>query len=147
MKWFENWLYQKMSIAKKCSWIGIIQWKKEKDSDDFWHRKLTLKVKLWHFLTARQNSKIFIGYVDSEANILLMYPPFTNSTILTAILHMPPQQNHTIITSIQKKKFSLSFFSHERKETLLLHRIKLKSSKITSYQNSSLDLLVFTQLW
>ena len=26
--------------------------KVEKDSDDFWHRKLTLKVKFWHFLTA-----------------------------------------------------------------------------------------------
>ena len=38
-------------------------------------------------------------------------------------LHMPlwPQHNYTIITSIRKKKeFSLSFFSHERKETLLL---------------------------
>ena len=22
----------------------------EKDSDDFWHRELTLKIKLWHFL-------------------------------------------------------------------------------------------------
>ena len=28
----------------------------EKDSDDFWHRKLTLKVKFWHFLTARHYS-------------------------------------------------------------------------------------------
>ena len=25
--------------------------KNEKDSDDFWHRKLTLKVKFWHFAT------------------------------------------------------------------------------------------------
>ena len=25
----------------------------EKDSDNFWHRKLTLKVKFWHFLKAR----------------------------------------------------------------------------------------------
>ena len=24
----------------------------QKDSDDFWHRKLTLKVKFWYFLTA-----------------------------------------------------------------------------------------------
>ena len=60
---------------------------------------------------------------------------------------------HTTMASAQlynynlyPEKKSLSFFSHERKETLLLHRIKLKSSKITSYQNSSLDLLVFTQL-
>ena len=44
--------------------------KVEKDSDDFLHRKLTLKVKFWHFLTARhqskiQNSKIYFGCVDS----------------------------------------------------------------------------------
>ena len=36
-----------------CSLIDILQWKKnQKDSDDFWHRKLTLKVKFWYFLTA-----------------------------------------------------------------------------------------------
>ena len=29
--------------------------KNEKDSYDFWHRKLTLKVKFWHFLTARHH--------------------------------------------------------------------------------------------
>ena len=32
--------------------------KNEKDSDDFWHRKLTLKVKFWDFLTLIQNSKL-----------------------------------------------------------------------------------------
>ena len=36
-----------------CSLIDILQWKKnQRDSDDFWHRKLTLKVKFWYFLTA-----------------------------------------------------------------------------------------------
>ena len=37
-----------------CSLIDILQWKKkiQKDSDDFWHRKLTLKIKFWYFLTA-----------------------------------------------------------------------------------------------
>ena len=44
--------------------------KVEKDSDDFWPRKLTLEVKFWHFLTAChyskiQNSIISFGYVDS----------------------------------------------------------------------------------
>ena len=34
------------------SLIGIFHWEKiEKDFNDFWHRKLTLKVKFWHFLT------------------------------------------------------------------------------------------------
>ena len=41
----------------------------KKDSNDFWHRKLTLKVKLRHFLTPPyytnfQNSMISLGYVD-----------------------------------------------------------------------------------
>ena len=39
---------------KKCAtkWIHIHQKKKiERDSDGFWHRKLTLKFKFWYFLT------------------------------------------------------------------------------------------------
>ena len=41
----------------------------KKDSDDFWHRKLILKVKLLHFLTSldytnSQNLIIFFGDVD-----------------------------------------------------------------------------------
>ena len=40
-----------------CSLIDILQWKKiQKYSDDFWHRKLTLKVKFWYFLTASHYS-------------------------------------------------------------------------------------------
>ena len=45
----------------------MFQWKKiERDSDDFWHGKLTLKVKFWHFLkpphyTNSQNSIIVCG--------------------------------------------------------------------------------------
>ena len=76
------------------SWIGIIQWKKiEKDSDDFWHRKLTLKVKFWLFLTPphytnSHNSIIFFGYVDSYAKkILLLYPSLENSiTCITIVV-------------------------------------------------------------
>ena len=35
-----------------CSYIPILQWNKnQKDSDDFWYRKFTLKVQNWHFLT------------------------------------------------------------------------------------------------
>ena len=49
-----NWLYQKMSITKNVllNWYSPMKKKIEKDSDDCWHRKLTLKVKLWYFLTA-----------------------------------------------------------------------------------------------
>ena len=38
----------------------------EKDSDDFWHKKMTLKVKFWHFLKPPnfQNSIIALEYVD-----------------------------------------------------------------------------------
>ena len=52
IKWFKNWCYQKMSITKNVllNWYSSM---KKKDSYGFWHRKLTLKVKFWHFLTAR----------------------------------------------------------------------------------------------
>ena len=57
---------------KKCApeLVFFNENKIEKDSDDHWQRKLTLKVKFWHFLTARhksktQNSIISLGYVDS----------------------------------------------------------------------------------
>ena len=40
-----------------CSLIDILQWKKnQKGCDDFWHRKLALKVKFWYFLTATHYS-------------------------------------------------------------------------------------------
>ena len=47
----------------------------QKDSDDFWHRKLTLKVKFWYFLTAPhysnfQNLVISFEYSWSLANNL-----------------------------------------------------------------------------
>ena len=52
----------------------------EKDSDDFWHRKLTLKVTFWHFLTPphctnSQNSKISCGYFDFLAKIFVISYP------------------------------------------------------------------------
>ena len=59
-----------------CSLIDILQWKKnQKDSDDFWHRKLTLKVKFWYFLTAPhysnfQNLVISFEYSGSLAKNL-----------------------------------------------------------------------------
>ena len=50
---FKNWFYQKMSITTNMllNWYSSVK-KNQKDSDDFWHRKLTLKVKFWYFLTA-----------------------------------------------------------------------------------------------
>ena len=41
-----------MRIAKKCALIFVFfnEKKIKKDLDDFWHRKLTLKVKFWHQL-------------------------------------------------------------------------------------------------
>ena len=37
------------------NWHSSIKEKIEKDYDDFWHRKMTLKVKIWHFLTKFNN--------------------------------------------------------------------------------------------
>ena len=47
-----------MSITKNVvlNWYSSMKTKIEKDSDNFWHRKLTLKVKFWHFLIARHYS-------------------------------------------------------------------------------------------
>ena len=83
-----------MSVAKICSKIYILQeLKNEKDSDDFWDRKLSLKVKLRHLpitaphYTNSQNSIISFGYVDFYAkNFLILYTPFENSTNRIAIM-------------------------------------------------------------
>ena len=40
--------------------------KPQKDSNDFWHRKLTLKVKFWHFLTPPQ-------YTNSQNSIIFCW--------------------------------------------------------------------------
>ena len=46
-------VFKKCQQQKTCPQIDILQWKKiEKDSDNFWHRKLTLKVRNWHFSIA-----------------------------------------------------------------------------------------------
>ena len=63
----------------------------EKDSDDFWHRKLTESQILALFDSSPfvQISKfnIFFGYVDSWVKIfLILYPPFKNSKTRIAIL-------------------------------------------------------------
>ena len=49
---FRKQSYLKMSITKNVllNWYSSMK-KNEKDLDDFWHRKLTLKVKFCHFLT------------------------------------------------------------------------------------------------
>ena len=43
-----------MSITKNVplNWYSSMKKKIEKDSDNFWHRKLTLKVRNWHFSIA-----------------------------------------------------------------------------------------------
>ena len=44
---FKNWCYQKMSKTKNVplNWYYLIKKNNEKDLDDFWHRKLTLKAR------------------------------------------------------------------------------------------------------
>ena len=96
IKEFKNWCYQKMSKTKKCApkLIFFNEKKIEKDSEDFWHRKLTLKVKFWLFLTPphytnSQNSIISFGYVDFLAKIFpILYPPLENSTTRITIIYM-----------------------------------------------------------
>ena len=42
------WCYTKLVIAKNVP----LNWYFLESSDDFWHWKLTLKIRFWHFLTA-----------------------------------------------------------------------------------------------
>ena len=69
IKWFKNWRYQNMPITENLliDWYYFMK-KNKKNWDDFWNRKLTLKVKFWHLLTPPhytnfQNSIIFFRYV------------------------------------------------------------------------------------
>ena len=52
IEWFKNWSFPKMSITKNVplKWYSSMK-KKMTDSDNFWHRKLTLKVRILHILT------------------------------------------------------------------------------------------------
>ena len=52
VKWFKNWCYQKMSITENVllNWYSSMKKKIEKDSDNLWHRKLTLNVRILQFL-------------------------------------------------------------------------------------------------
>ena len=95
-----------MSITKNVlpNWYYLME-KIEKDSDDFWHRKLTLKVKFWHFSTPlhytnSQNSIISFGYVYFYAKIFkTLYPPLTNLT--TCITTTPVWQTFDILNFFQ----------------------------------------------
>ena len=51
-------ILSKNANNKKCAskFVFFNEKKNEKDLDDFWHRKLTLKVKFWHFLTPSRYS-------------------------------------------------------------------------------------------
>ena len=58
---FSDIVVKKLMLSKNanntkcaCKFVFFNEKKIEQDSDDVWHRKLTLKVKFWHFLTARR---------------------------------------------------------------------------------------------
>ena len=111
---------------KKCApeLLFFIEKKIEKDSNDFWHRKLTLKVKLWHILTPphytnSQNSIISFEYVDFLAKLFpILYPPLENSTTRIAIAYTNlafkegnisstfPERSQEVTTVFFKEKFS-----------------------------------------
>ena len=80
---------------KKCApkLIFFNEKKIEKDCDDFWHGKLTLKVKFWHFLkpphyTNSQNSIIVCGMWVCwflGKNLSNFVPPLENSATHTTL--------------------------------------------------------------
>ena len=82
----KNWSFQKMTITKNLllNWYSSMK-KNQKDSDDFWHRKLTLKVKFWHFLTNLVISFYYSWYLAK--NLFDFYPSLQNSTTGIAIMY------------------------------------------------------------
>ena len=76
--------------------------KKEKDLDDFWRRKLTLKVKFWYFLTAPHYSN-FQNLVISFEYSWFLAKNLSNFVSLPWKLHNREchnMQRGTVITKI-----------------------------------------------
>ena len=48
LKWSKNWSYQKIVFTKN---VLLNKYYSINDLNDSWHRKFTLKVRFWHFLT------------------------------------------------------------------------------------------------
>ena len=75
-------LSKKIFFYKKCSskQLFLIEKIIQKYSDDSWHRKFTLKIRFWHFLTNCQNYSTVVSfeYVDFWPNILLYSYPDTD---------------------------------------------------------------------
>ena len=124
---------------KKCApkLIFFNEKKIEKDSDNFWHRKLTLKVKFWHFLTLFDTSpltqfskfniflwvcwclgknlsnfvppvwKVHNPYCHIPHRLNMWYP---NCPVFKLSLVILPTWSLQILLELQKKKLS-AFFS------------------------------------
>ena len=97
-----------MSITKNVllNWYPSMK-KNEKDSDDIWHRKLTLKVKFWHFLTLFDTSRL--TQFSKFNNFLgLIYVYYYKIKMLTSLLYRfwHFQANHAWIRTCQMKVFT-----------------------------------------
>ena len=104
--------------APKLIFFNEKKKKNEKDSYNFRHRKLIMKVEFWHFLTpphytTSQNSITSFEYVDFEANIfLIVYPPLENSTTRNTIREK--QDLHLILSLIPTWIIFTNFCFHHR---------------------------------
>ena len=74
------------------NWYSSMKKKIEKDSYDFWHGNLSLKVKFWHFFDtsplhqfAKFNAFIWLQLIFSQKTFLILYPSNENSTTGIAI--------------------------------------------------------------
>ena len=76
-----------MSITENVLLSSYSSMKKyQKDFEDFLHKKLTLKVKVWHFLTPPGDLQVFF----LAKYLLILYPSIENSTTSIAISYSPP---------------------------------------------------------
>ena len=104
----ESKVVQKLSLEKKVfteKWSPKLIFSDEiffwKNSVDFWHRKWTLKVQFWHFLTNCNSLKDFLKenslkYVDSWPKILLFRTH-----------HLRKSMTELILIGIKSPKFEI----------------------------------------
>ena len=101
-KWSKNWYCQKMSLTKNVflNWYSPMK-KSEKDSNDFWHRKLTLNVKFWHFLTHPNHTILKVQW--SSLGVLIFRQNYFKSS-----MNLQNRYSHN-----PKQAICLNLFHHE----------------------------------
>ena len=85
---------QGVEFSKKISKMKIIFWfdfhRCSHGLNDFWHRKMTLKVRFRHFLTTHEN--IFVSQIKKYFSFTDLFDKF--KPLLTHVHKTPPLRSH-----------------------------------------------------